>query len=152
MRECLHDEVLNMRHSAAAYEAAKARLECKYDGTRKALTLRLDELDAFKPIRERNEKALEVFSELLNAIVVNLTDTGQEAELGNGSLYITLQRKFNRNLLTKYKQWITNSRPLTYTNQPDWKTSNTQPLLAWASGSIDSVAFNPRRGWGYIIT
>ena len=41
---------------------------------------------------------------------MNLTDAKQEAELGNGSLYITLQRKFNKNLLAKYKQWICDSR------------------------------------------
>ena len=41
---------------------------------------------------------------------MNLTDAKQDAELGNGSLYITLQRKFNRNLLAKYKQWICESR------------------------------------------
>ena len=94
MRECLQGEALkvveNLGHSAAAYEAANTRLERKYDGTRRALTLRLEELDAFRPIREGNEKDLEGFTELLDAVVVNLTDTGQEAELGNGSLYITL--------------------------------------------------------------
>jgi len=42
-------------------------------------------------------------------LVVNLTDAKQETELGNGSLYITLQRKFNKNLLAKYKQWICDS-------------------------------------------
>ena len=41
---------------------------------------------------------------------MNLTDAKQEAELGNGSLYITLQRKFNKNLLAKYRQWICDSR------------------------------------------
>ena len=40
---------------------------------------------------------------------MNLSDAKQEKELGNGSLYITLQRKFNKNLLAKYKQWICDS-------------------------------------------
>lgn len=112
MRECLPGEaqrvVENLGHSAAAYEAAKSRPERKYGGPRRALTLRLEELDAFKPVRDGNED-LEAFAELLDAIAVNLKDAGQEAELGNGSLYITLQRKFNRNLLTKYKQWDSES-------------------------------------------
>ena len=64
----------------------------------------LKELEAFKPIREDNEKDLERFSELLDGIVVNLKDANKEAELGSGSLYITLQRKFNKGLLSKYKQ------------------------------------------------
>ena len=86
----------HLGHSVAAYEAPKSRLERKYGGKRRALTLRLEELDAFKPIREDNEKDLERFSELLDGIVVNLKDANQEAELGNGSLYITLQQKFNK--------------------------------------------------------
>ena len=73
----------------------------KYGGKRRAFTLRLEEVE-----KEGNEKDLEHFAELLDAIVVNLTDANQEAELGSGSLYITLQRKFNKNLLTKYKQWV----------------------------------------------
>ena len=113
LRECLQGEALkvikHLGHSVAAYAAAKSRLERKYGGKRRALTLRLEELDAFKPIREDNEKGLEKFSELLDGIVVNLKDANQEAKLGNGSLYITLQRKFNNGLLSKYKQWISDN-------------------------------------------
>ena len=65
--------------------------------------------DLRKLIKEGNEKDLEHFAELLDAVVVNLTDANQEAELGSGSLYITLQRKFNKNLLAKYKQWVCDS-------------------------------------------
>ena len=113
LRGCLQGEALKvieyLGHSAAAYKAAKSRLEQKYSGKRTALMLRLEELETFKQIRERNEKDLEKFAELLDALVVNLTDAKQEAELGNGSLYITLQGKFNKNLLAKYKQWICDS-------------------------------------------
>ena len=113
LRECLQGEALkvieHLGHSATAYEVAKSRLDRKYGGKRRALTLRLEELDAFKQIREGNEKDLERFTELLEALVVNLTDANQEAELGSGSLYISLQRKFNKSLLAKYKQWIFDS-------------------------------------------
>ena len=108
LRECLQGEALkvieNLGHSAAADEAAKPPLEQKYGGKHRALTLHLEELQAFKQIREGNERDLEKFAELLDALVVNLTNAKQEAELGNGSLYITLQSKFNKNLLAKYKQ------------------------------------------------
>ncbi|KAK3754553.1 hypothetical protein QZH41_005587 [Actinostola sp. cb2023] len=110
LRECLQDDALrvvdNLGYSPAAYEAAKTRLERKYGGVRRALTLRLDEMNTFKPVREGNEKDLERLAELLDVIVVNLKDAGQDAELGSGSLYITLLRKLNKNLLAKYKQWI----------------------------------------------
>ena len=113
LRECLEGEPLRviekLGHSAAAYEVAKSRLEQKYGGKRRALTLRVEELNAFKPAREGNERDLEKFSELLNGIVVNLKDANQEAELGNGSLFITLQRKFNKELLSKYKQSISDN-------------------------------------------
>lgn len=113
LRECLHGEPLrvieNLGHSAAAYEAAKSRLEQKYGGKRRALTLRLEELNAFKPVREGNERDLEKLSEVLDGIVVDLKDASLEAELGNGSLYIALQRKFNKELLSKYKQWVSDN-------------------------------------------
>ena len=73
LHECLQGEALqvieNLGHSAAAYETAKTRLERKYRGKRTALTLGLEELDAFKQIREGNEKDLEHFAELLDAVV-----------------------------------------------------------------------------------
>lgn len=100
----------NLGHSATAYEAAKSRLERKYGGERRALTMSLEELEAFKQLREGSEKDLEKFAELLDALVVNLRDAKQEGELGNGSLYITLQRTFNKNFLAKYKPWICDSR------------------------------------------
>ena len=114
LRECLQGEapkvIENLGHSTAAYEAAKSRIEGKNGGKRRALTLCLEKLQAFKQIREGNEKDLKKFAELLDALVVNLTDAKQEAELGHGSLYITLQPKFNKNLLAKYKQWICDTR------------------------------------------
>ena len=111
MRDCLQGEALkiikHLGHSATAYEVAKSRLDRKYGGKWRALTLRLEELDAFKQIREGNEK--ETFAELLEALVVNFTDANQGTELGIGLLYISLQRKFNKSLLAKYKQWIFDS-------------------------------------------
>lgn len=44
----------NLRHSAYAYEAAKCRLDRKFGGLRRKMTLQLEEIDALKPIREEN--------------------------------------------------------------------------------------------------
>ena len=110
LHECLLGEALkvveNLGHSAAAL---MRRLERKYGGKRRALTLRMEELDLLKPIRDGKEKDLEGLAELLDAVVVNLTDDGQEAELGSGSLYITIQRKLSKNLLARYKQWLSDN-------------------------------------------
>ena len=69
LRECLQGEPLkvieNLDHSAAAYEAAKTRLERKYGGKRRALTLRLEELKAFKPVRETWRNVQSCLMELL---------------------------------------------------------------------------------------
>ena len=48
--------------------------------------------------------------ELLHAVVVNLTDANQEAEFGNRPLDITIQHKFNKNLLAEYRQWVCDNR------------------------------------------
>ncbi|KAL9980916.1 hypothetical protein ACROYT_G009558 [Oculina patagonica] len=149
LRECLQGEALkvieHLGHSAAAYEAAKTRLERKYGGKRRALTLRLEELDAFKPIREDNEKDLERFSELLDGIVVNLKDANQEAELGNGSLYITLQRKFNKGLLSKYKQWVSDNHRTENVGTLREFVDRESEFLTTASETITGVLSGSKR-------
>ena len=149
LRECLQGEALkvikNLGHSAADYEAAKSRLERKYGGKRRALTLRLEELDAFKPIREDNEKDLERFSELLDGIVVNLKDANQEAELGNGLLYITLQRKFNKGLLSKYKQWVNDSHRVENVGTLREFIDRESEFLTTASETITGVLSGSKR-------
>ena len=42
-------------------------------------------------------------------LLSTLVDAGQAGEHGSSSLYITLQRKLNRSLLAKYKQWVTDN-------------------------------------------
>ena len=63
LRECLQRGALkvikHLGYSAAAYEAAKSRQEQKCGGKRRALKLRLEELNTFKPVREDNDSNLE---------------------------------------------------------------------------------------------
>ena len=110
LRNSLEGEALqvieNLGHSASAYHVAKERLERKYGGKRRQMVLRLEELDKFKQIRDDNAHDLERFSELLDVLTVNLIDVGQHNELGGGALYITLQRKLNENLLSRYNRWV----------------------------------------------
>ena len=49
--------------------------------------LPLEELNAFKPVREDNERDVERFSELLDGIIVNLKDANQDSELGDISVH-----------------------------------------------------------------
>ena len=93
-------------HSAAAYEAAKEKLERKYGGKRRQINLFMEELDNFKPIRNGNAKDLERFADILDITVVNLKDAGLYEELVNGSFYIKLQKKMPEPMLAQYNRWI----------------------------------------------
>ena len=97
LRQYLSGEALksieNLGHSATAYEAAKSRLERKYGGTRRQMAIYLGELESFKPIRTGYAKDIEKFADLLDIAVVNLKEAGRQDELGNGSLYVKLQKK-----------------------------------------------------------
>ena len=110
LRDCLKGEPLNviasLGHSAAAYDVAMAKLERKYGGHRRQISLRLEELHKFRQIRENNAKYLEQLSELLDVIAVNLIEADKEHELGAGALYLIIQKKMNESLLAKFHRWV----------------------------------------------
>ncbi|CAC5416212.1 unnamed protein product [Mytilus coruscus] len=93
-------------HSAVAYDAAKERLERKYGGQRRQITMYIEELETFKPTREGFAKHIEKFADLLDIAVVNLKEAGRFEELMNGSLYNKLQRKMTESMLWRYHRWI----------------------------------------------
>lgn len=70
---------------------------------------------------------------------MNLTDAKQQAELGNGSLYIRLQRKFKMNLLAKYKQWICDSRKSEHVNALREFIDRESEFMTTASETIAGV-------------
>ncbi|CAC5373898.1 unnamed protein product [Mytilus coruscus] len=96
----------NLGHSAVAYDAAKERLERKYGGQRRQITLYIEELENFKPMREGIAKDIEHFADLLDIAVVNLKEAGRFEELKNGSLYNKLQQKMTESMLSRYHRWI----------------------------------------------
>ncbi|CAC5400677.1 unnamed protein product [Mytilus coruscus] len=110
MRQYVKGEALqvieNLGHSAVAYDAAKERLERKYGGQRRQITLYIEELENFKPMREGIAKDIEHFADLLDIAVVNLKEAGRFEELKNGSLYNKLQRKMTESMLSRYHRWI----------------------------------------------
>lgn len=149
LRDCLQGEALkvveNLGHTPAAYEAAKSRLDRKYGGTRRALTLRLEELNSFKPIREGNERDLENLAELLDVVVVNLKDAGQDSELGSGSLYITIMKKLNKSLLARYNQWIADCRHTESVEKLREFIDRESQFLTTASETLSGIAKEPAR-------
>ena len=97
LRQYLSGEALktieNLGHSGAAYEAAKERLERKFGGMRRQISIYIEELENFRQIRVGNAKDLEQFSDLLDIAMINLKESNQDQELGKGTLYTILQRK-----------------------------------------------------------
>ena len=74
LKQCLGGEALkaidSLGHSAAAYEAAKERLERKYGGQRRRIALYLEEIDNFRPVRSGNFKDLEKYTDLLDIAII----------------------------------------------------------------------------------
>ena len=89
----------NLGHSGTAYEAAKERLERKFGGMRRQIAIYVEDLENFSQIRAGNAKDLEQFADLLDITIINLKETNQHHELGNGSLYTKLQRKLPQSML-----------------------------------------------------
>ena len=110
LRQCLSGEALDviesLGHSAAAYEAAKERLERRYGGKRRQVAIYLEDLDKFPQIRPGNVHDLQHFADLLEIAIMNLKETGYHNELGNGFLYGKLQTKLTEIMLAKYHRWV----------------------------------------------
>ena len=110
LRQYLSGEALNvienLGHSSTAYEAAKEHLERKYGGRLRQIAMYIEELEQFKQIRSGNARDLDKFADLLDIAIINLKETNQTQELGDGSLYAKLQRKLPEVMLARYHRWI----------------------------------------------
>ena len=94
--------IKKLRHSAAAYKTAKEKLERKFGGKRRQTALYLEELERFGTIRTGHSKDVEKFADLLDVAIVNLESAKRWDELGNGTLYVKLQRKLPESMLINY--------------------------------------------------
>ena len=110
LQQCLAGEALSaiehLGHSAAAYDAAKERLERKFGGKRRQISIYYEDIDKFKQVRPNHSKDLEQFADLLELLVIQLKGAGQHSELVNGSLYCKLQQKLPECMLARYHRWI----------------------------------------------
>ena len=110
LKQCLGGEALkaidSLGHSAAAYEAAKERLERKYGGQRRQIALYLEEIDNFRPVQSGNFKDLEKYTDLLDIAIINLKEANRQEELSDGLLYVKLQKKLPTSMLARYHRWI----------------------------------------------
>ena len=110
LKQCLAGEALSaiehLGHSPAAYDAAKERLERKFGGKRRQISIYYEDIDQFKQVRPNHSKDLEQYADLLELLVIQLRETGQHGELVNGSLYCKLQQKLPECMLARYHRWI----------------------------------------------
>ncbi|XP_067667338.1 uncharacterized protein [Haliotis asinina] len=95
--------IQDLGHSAAAYDVALDRLERKYGGKRRQVTLQLSN---FRPIRPGNVRDIERFADMLDIVVINIRDTDRLEELGSGALYNQLLKKMTESMLTDYHRWV----------------------------------------------
>ena len=83
----------SLEHSAHTYKEAKERLEMKLGVKRLQVLVHFEDFGNFPQIRFENANDLEQFSDILDIAETYLHEAGKYNELGNGFLYITLQRK-----------------------------------------------------------
>ena len=98
--------IKGLGHSAAAYILALEVLEQKFEGNKRQTTLYLDQVDKFCPLQSTKLTELDRFSDLLNILCINLVESDREKELGNGVLYIQLQKKLPVGMLAQYHRWV----------------------------------------------
>ena len=96
----------NLGFSPAAYETAKDRLERKYGGMRRQKASFMEDLGQFQQIPSGNAEEQERSADLLDMTIINLKEVGDHQDLGDGSLYIQLQKKLPQVLLARYHRWL----------------------------------------------
>ena len=127
LRQYLSGEALSsidsLGYTASAYQAAMNRLDRKFGGEQRQVTLQYEQVEAFPPVRVRRASDLQCFANLLDVLVVNLLDSGKGHELGNGLLYRKLQSKLPSSMLTQFNRWCHGSI----------KAPSIQALLEWVT-------------------
>ena len=93
-------------HSHEAYELAKQRLDRRYGGERRKIALFLEEVENFGRIKPGNTLELEKFANLLDILLLNLRESHLSQELGSGILYVKLQQKLHKGLLSSFHRWL----------------------------------------------
>jgi hypothetical protein len=79
------DFVSSLGHGKGAYQAALNRLDRKFGGERRALALRMEELDSISPIKDQPTfQELDRLADALEFLLVNL---GESDEIASNTLY-----------------------------------------------------------------
>ena len=129
--------ISSLGYSPAAYEAAKARLERKFGGERRRVAIRVEELESFPTVHRGKHKEFERFAEVLDVTIVRLKDSNQTQELGSGTLYARLLKKFDGESLAQYQRWLTDhGEQASVETLAEWVNYEAEVLTA-AAETID---------------
>ena len=97
LQPCLTGEALQvvkyLGHPAAAYDAAKCRLNRRFGEDRCRFARFYEHIEKAKPVRPENSEELELFADFLDIVKINLKDAGQIDELKAGPLCLQVQKK-----------------------------------------------------------
>ena len=115
--------VAKLGYTAAAYAAAKQRLEKKYGGARRQVAGYLEDLAQFADLRSSKARELEKFADLLEVAVINLQDAGHTAELRAGTFYMSLLKKLSEPMIAQFQRWLFEHR----------KAESVLTLLEWVT-------------------
>ena len=114
LRQSLTGEALRviqgLGHSAAAHDVAKERLERMFGGESRCLVLRMEEIANMWPVRSNNAKDLEKYADILDLVVVNMSEAEKDEELQNWYMYTELLKKLNSQLITQYQRWVAENK------------------------------------------
>ena len=110
LRQSLQGEALKsiegLGHSASAYKKSLEVLEKKFGGTRRRTAMYLEKVNKFTPMKGENTSELERLADLLNLLIISFEDSNKTEELGNGFLFLQIQKKLTNSLLTQFHRWV----------------------------------------------
>ena len=110
LESCLWGEaaeaIKGLGYSETAYNAAKARLERKYEGDRRKVQSQPGDLRKMNSLVEGDPKSLDKFADIVERAVVVLKENGLHAELSGSTFYGIVVEKLPESLLKLYYRWV----------------------------------------------
>ena len=74
---------------------------------RRQITIQVEKIEKFTPLTQSSTAYdFESLADMVDVLVVNLTEAGRSDELGNGSMYAILQKKLTEQMLIEYFRWL----------------------------------------------
>ena len=93
---------------------------------------------SWKPIRPGNSKDIQNFADLLDIAVINVKEAGRTEDLGDGSLYLKLQKKMTEPMLVRYHRWV----------WENYKSESVETLRDWVlqESQFQTIAYETIKG------